>query len=394
MRAEGIPPANMALVLRTTNAFLVPAGQSIHGNIVESGGALYVSAAGVKVPLPPEAALQPGQQVIIESAGPGQGVVVRVLAQSTPAPSSGTPVSGLWTAVLAALRAVNAPDFPVDILPAAVLSSGTAVQAAVAALSDAGGMGADLQRLAQAVQEAVAARALPASAADGLLSLLGGSDVRQLHETIERLVRGLAERSAEARLAGAAATGLPEGLEKLDAGLRTQLLRLLAEPDFQKFLGQTGQRHAVEEAVGRLMNRITGLQLQNLHGLQGPYAFIEVPFPPDAGVRRAAIHFLSGRDRGKRGAAAAASVALDLSTTRLGDLWIMLLASEGACSCRFLAKTPEARDALSAAADDLEKSLRAAGYRDVRIETRLWEDNRFSEAAAFVRRIKGIDVQA
>ena len=87
-----------------------------------------------------------------------------------------------------------------------------------------------------------------------------------------------------------------------------------------------------------------------------------------------------------------ATVVLDLSMTRLGDLWIALTIARGRCSCRFRAANPAAVQAIRAERDGLIQALQSAGYPGAQVRVEPWDGDRLGEAAGLMRRFSGINV--
>jgi flagellar hook-length control protein FliK len=176
--------------------------------------------------------------------------------------------------------------------------------------------------------------------------------------------------------------------------VRTQIERLRQNDGFLGFLRQTGQQASFEQAAQRVLDRQTGGQLQNLRGQEAPYLFFEVPFPPTAPIRNAQVHVLGeGRGRKQRFDPQNTAVAIDLTTTRLGDLWISLAIHQGVCRCSIRARTPEIVRAIEAHASELTERLAVAGYRAAQVSASLWNGDRISEAVGLFARFAGVSVQ-
>jgi hypothetical protein len=197
----------------------------------------------------------------------------------------------------------------------------------------------------------------------------------------------------EARIALAIATGNFEALgESLRSDLEAQLSDLRRDDALLRFLEGSGQLRTFEQAVDRVLERFTGAQLQNLRSLELPYQFLEVPVASGSPFDRIQVHFF-GEGRGKRGFSRTdATVVLDLSMTRLGDVWIALSIARGRCTCRFRAANPAAVQAIRTGKDDLVRALAEAGYPGAQVRVEPWNGDRFNEAAALMRRFSGINV--
>lgn len=177
--------------------------------------------------------------------------------------------------------------------------------------------------------------------------------------------------------------------------MRTQLGRLRRNGPFVEFLRQTGQQTNFDQAAHRVLDRSSGTQLQNLRGLDLPYQFLEIPFPPHAPIRNAQVHiFGEGRGRQQKYDPQNTAVAIDLTTTRLGDLWISLAIHQGVCRCWIRARTSEVVRAVETHASDLADRLSGLGYPGTRVRASLWNGDRLSEVVSLVAQFKEVDFQA
>jgi hypothetical protein len=200
----------------------------------------------------------------------------------------------------------------------------------------------------------------------------------------------------EARIADASAANHLETLTAAFRGdLRAVLSQLRADPNLTAYLQDKGELTAFQSAADRVLGRLLAGQLQNLHGLDQPYVFFEVPFAAGAPVREARVHlFHESRAGHRKHEPHAASVTLDLSTTELGDLWITLQFAEGNCACRVAATSPAAIAAIESARDELLRGLEAAGYAHATVHLDLWDGDRLRETGRLMGRFSGIDLKA
>jgi hypothetical protein len=234
--------------------------------------------------------------------------------------------------------------------------------------------------------------------ADGLARIIR-QIVNGLDPATVGVVRSAAERTAqpiEARLAAALASGRLEAVvAEIVEDVRTGIERLRQNDGFLGFLRQTGQRGSFEQAAQRVLDRQTAGELQNLRGQAAPYLFFEVPFPPTAPIRNAQVHLLGeGRGRKRRFDPQNTAVAIDLTTTRLGDLWISLAIHQGVCRCSIRARTPAIVRAIEAHVSELTERLGVAGYRAAQVRASLWDGDRISEAVGLFAQFAGVSVQA
>jgi flagellar hook-length control protein FliK len=184
-------------------------------------------------------------------------------------------------------------------------------------------------------------------------------------------------------------------LAELDRDVRTVLGRLRQHERFAAFLRQTGQEGTFDQAAQRVLDRVSGNQLQNLRGAETPYQFFEIPFPPNAPIRNAQVHILGEEQAPARGFDREnAAVAIDLETTRLGGLWISLTIHQGDCRCWIRAQTPEAVRAIDAHASELAERLKVTGYRGVKVSVSLWRGDRVTEVVNLLAHFRGVNLEA
>jgi hypothetical protein len=156
-------------------------------------------------------------------------------------------------------------------------------------------------------------------------------------DDVERLVQEWATQSSrpfETRLLQVLESGTLGDLSAaLGRDLRAMLLRLQDAGTFRRWVAQHGQLGSFDAALGRILERTLAGSMQNLRTFAAPYLFLDLPFPPDAPISRAQIHVFGEGGRGRHFDRRNASITLDLSTPRLGDLWISLTITGGACTC-------------------------------------------------------------
>lgn len=372
-------------------------GQVLQGVISENEGALFVLVRGQKVPIEAQQGLTAGQRVSIEIIKNDAGPVLRLTPQPAqtsapppaPPPPSAEALRGALFDALKTLGAVSRANVAARIPPAWLPPSADAVRQLVSLFLLRDTLGPDIRQIAQWVQQAVSARALPAQNLEEVLFLFSGADAPKIAARLRELVR---YRSTEARLASIASGENPEmALSGLERELRTVVKRLLEDEAFQGFLRGHGKLRAFQQTAQRTLDRLDGAAAQNLRGIEQPYAFLELPMPSEAPVRHAQVHFFSrGRGTGREHALA----ALDLETTRLGSLWVTLYAAPGQCNCHFRATDQDAVDAIDAAADELADALRTAGYPNPRVAVSLWDGDRLAAAAEFLDGFNGVDLSA
>lgn len=406
----GIPPSILQLPITSFGGAFQP-GQILSGLIRGGPENLVLLLAGRELPLDPSANFVAGQRVNVEVVRQDEGMHLRLTPQpapaappppaagiSSPAPPTsqvGAALQEMLDAVLAKLNAPDATAHANALLPRALPATENAMRQFFSALVSRNDAGADLQLLQNALSQAASSGTLSPQGAElvALVSQFIATEESHLRAVLEHLAR--AGRPAEARIATAmAADTLQPELEALSQEIQSRLARVREEPDLIAFLRERGQARMFEQAVGRVLERFDNAQLHNLRSFDQPYLFLQLPVPPDSGLQRAEVHFL-GRREGKGGAWRRddATVAIDLSTTRLGDLWIGIDINRGVCSCTFRAREVDAVEAIRQNAPELVQGLENAGYPNASVRVVPWQRDRLGELSRLVRPMAGLNVR-
>ena len=107
------------------------------------------------------------------------------------------------------------------------------------------------------------------------------------------------------------------------------------------------------------------------------------------------MHFFGdGAAAGKDGSDDSSTVVLDLSLSRLGDLWITLRCVKDVCICRIEAVDADVVDLISAHAELLTRSFQEAGYAQATVEARAWNGDRLEAVVNAFRGAAALDVSA
>ena len=378
-------------------------GQVLQGTIAGVPGSLELRLAGLRATLDSSVPLSAGQvvSVTVEAAENGIRLLVTpITAAAEPLPSSaGDLVSDVLAKVLDLLDAsAGLRETAAEILPADLPATESEITALLRLLTTRGTVAEDLQQIAAWASQANDAGALaPELAAQ--LALLARQLLPSGADDVERLVREWATQSSrplEARLLRVLeARTLGDLPAELGRELRAVLLRLQGDETFRQWVARQGQLGSFDAALGRILERTLAGSMQNLRAFAAPYLFLDLPFPPDAPITRAQVHVFGEGGRGRHGFDRKnASLTLDLSTARLGDLWISLTITGGALMCAVRAEREATVAAITAAASELGQALAEAGYPDATVQVIQWNGNRLQETAHLLRRFSGLDVRA
>ncbi|HPO17154.1 MAG TPA: flagellar hook-length control protein FliK [Candidatus Hydrogenedentes bacterium] len=391
-----IPQINTVTLQNIYGGALRP-GQAFQTVVQMQGDKLLLQLGAARIALDPSVELTPGETVRVEVLGTAAKLQLRISpAAAAPETAAGTVIPNtLLTSVLESLGALPIADVAPTLIPAHLPQTTQVLQQLFTLFLSRGSLGADVEQLATLLAQASSQGAL-----SGDLATRFGAWVTQFTAMETTGFKNLLEqlsskRSLEARLALALKTNsIDASLESLSKDIRTQLAQLREQEPLRAWLRENGQLRQFDDAVQRVLNRFSGGELQNLRALEQPYLFLEIPLPSGSELRFAQVHFFGeGRNKGKPFDQHNALVALDLNTTRLGDLWITLQMTAGRCACHFKATTSEIVQAIRDASDELVDSLDKAGYLKAHITVSRWDGDRIRAAAAMMRRFSGIDVK-
>ena len=380
-------------------AGLIP-GHSFAAMIQGTPEEPVLMAGGFRIPIALSTGLLPGQPVRVEVVQQESGLQLRL----TPQPVSVDPVpaaapsalGGSLGQALAALNMFGRPEVAAPLIPAGLPASADAFQALLTVLFTGGTLGKDLQFLGSVLTGGGAASLFPQEAVAVLTAWISAQHAAASGDFLALMRQAGAGKPAEARLAAALQLGeMASAIESLRNDLQSILMALRGNGAVRAFLQARGALKSFDDAVQRVLDRLSGTQLQNLRALESAYFFLELPMPPESEFARAQVHFFGEGGPGKEGIDSRnATVVLDLSVSRLGDLWIALRVQEGRCQCEIRAALPEAVAALESASGELAEALAGAGYPGAGVRVGAWETNRIEELAALMRRYTGIDLNA
>jgi len=378
-------------------------GQVLQGTIAGVPGELELRVAGLRASLDSSVALSAGQivSVTVESAENGLRLLVLPIAapDETQGSTTGEVVNTALAQVLDLLDAApGLRETAAELLPVNLPATQPEIAALLRLLTTRGTVAEDLQQLATWVAQGADEGALaPELAAQ--IALLARELVPAGSDDLDRVVREWGTRTSrplEARLAEALEAGSVGDLPQiLEHDLRAVLLRLQGDDTFRQWIARHGLLGSFDGALERILERAVAGSMQNLRAFEAPYLFFDLPLPPGAPLTRAQVHVFGEGGRGRHGFDRQnASITLDLSTQRLGDLWISLTITGGACTCIVRATSEDTFAAMTAASAELSQVLADAGYANAAVQVTLWSGNRLEETAHLLRRFSGLDVRA
>jgi flagellar hook-length control protein FliK len=374
-------------------------GQTFQAVIQSNADQVWVNLGSVRVPLEAGATLQAGNTVLVEVLRGDSGLQLRVTQQPSAQPAGSPASNALLDSVAGALRALGLAGDAARaqaLVPPQVTHLPHLVEQAVAFFAVRSALGTDLEVLTQALQSALQGHAVTGGRYEvmaGTLMRLAGGDVEGLTAALRDMVRG-SRKSLEARLALVVGRGGDLAVA-LAEDFRAELIALRRDEAFAAYLRARGRWQPFERAADRIIDRLARGALQNLRALEHPYLFLEVPFPPGSGFQHGQIHFFGdGKGRSGRWDKKNATVALDLSTTRLGDLWITLRVHQGHCLCTIRATESETVKVLDGGAMELADALASAGYVGAQVKVQRWDGDRVEQAGLLLQPLAGVDVSA
>ncbi|MCC6491234.1 MAG: hypothetical protein IT364_27340 [Candidatus Hydrogenedentes bacterium] len=379
-----------------------PQGASARGSALD-----LLPAPGTSSPrgLPAALGTSQGQRTHAEPAGPTPATTSSVHARGAPGTyavpmtaESTTELPEVLTQVLKSFAQLDAVREAVHLVPRALPRTEQAIRLLLSMHFSRGTVGKDLAVVAGVLSQAVEAGVLTdaeISTVASFVRLAGAATEDDLESLVRRAV-SQSGRSLESRLAMAIASGNVEAfLEELKGDLAVQLNRLRASEHLAAYLRKSGRHGDFQSAIDRTLERLSGGQLQNLRAFELPYFFLELPFDPHSAITHAQVHFFGeGKERGREFDTENATVVFDLSTTRLGDLWISMGPVQGICHCWIRATDAEVVHLVDDTAPELAQRLESCGYAGAQVHATLWDGNRLRETANLMRRFEGISLQA
>lgn len=394
-----------ASFLPSEAAFQPQVGQVLQGVIQATNEGLLLIAGQVRVQVPARGDLVPGQTVtaeVIARNAQDNSIQLRIMPQTaataTQPAAAPAALADMAGAVLRALGAVNLPENAGPLLPPQLPPTPEMARAALLLFAIRAQMGQHIKQVVARIQEAIQA-GVPLRAETRAAAALLNRLVASEPESFESVLRQWLNESAvptEARVAQALASGAPERLSALmQSDARAALAQARGDTALAGYLRARGELPGFQDALARVVDRLVASQMQNVRGIEIPYWVSEIPFAPGGHIRDGLVHFLpEGRQTHEETGSDYATAALDLSTTRLGDLWVTLQAGGGECHCRMQASETAAVEALRGAAKELEAGLVQAGYARATIQIAEWDGNRLRETAALLQRHAGFQVSA
>ena len=396
----GIAPIHISLSNATQSLVsLFNGAQSLRGTIVNHGGGLALLLAGARVSLPENATLMPGQVVDAVLVQSESGKSIRI--QPRPRPGTATsastqnPISRL---IASALHDLGIPSRSASaahrVLGQDIPMTAASIRNVLNLFASRGNISSDLIAVVRLANAAASAGVLSPEMAKTLSEISRASTVRSENTIFEAMV--LSRKTIADPLEAKIANTFMRGEIRDSAGLRAELQALLAglrdDADFEVFLRKSGGLAEFRETMGRLQERIEGVHLQNLAGADHPYLFLEVPVALDGFEESVFVHVFGNGEGSPGDFEDGASIVIDVSLTRLGDLWIAVQVSEKRCTCRIMATAPETVSTLRNESDRLAQVLSQIGLNRVSVEVVLWDGDRLRETGEQMRRFSGLDV--
>jgi hypothetical protein len=398
MFPDGVQPAVVTALMRPGQVAGLQPGQSYPGSVQGAPGHLALLVAGNRIPLPPHTSLPPGQSVHVSLVHQGDAIQLRLTPYGPAGPSALSPTAGLpnlLVAVLRALDALGSARAAGHLIPQHFPANEAALRDLLSLFTSRGTLGQDSQIILAAVQLAAAEGLVTAATAGNLAGWLAPLASGERDRIVAWLRRHVREQGTAlaARIAHAAGAGTLDALfAQLDEELRSQLRALVANERLAGFLESRGRWYDFERAIERVLERLHQGQLQELRGLEQPYVFVQLPFPPESGIVNGQLHVIGG-GRG-RDSSASQIVVLDLATVALGDLWIRLEFLNDTCRCVIKTSIEAAAPVIEAAAPELQEALATAGYAVSSVDVQVWDGARLEAAAELMRRFGGFNVSA
>jgi len=374
-------------------------GEVYNGVVRAQNNALVLTSGRIVINLDEGIGLVAGQRVTFQFNSTPTGLQLAITPQTTHASlQSASPDFGRMLApILESLGKLELAPRIQGILPRELPATSSSLQPLLTVLLSEQGLGTDLDQFSQIVTSAAAN---PGGLGQGTiqaiaqwLGLLPPTD-RAAWQAL--LLRSREEQSAAARIAASLKPGASSsGLATLKESAASLATRLLDDPAFLQSLKEDGQLEPFKALAQRFQERATGVDLQNLRGLDQSYQFLELPVGEAHGFHRAHVHnFQEKSGQGKEGGPAVYRTVLDLETTQLGALWISLQRTGNQCACQFRVADPEVAALLESEGPTLKAALTEAGFTSVSVSTLVWDGNREDALIRMLAPFQKLDLEA
>ncbi len=413
----GINPVYLPVSMEQSAALRV--GQRLNAVVQELRGQWTLQMGANRIAIPPQRGIMSGSPVLVEVVSKQGALMLKIqplhaggtaalharpegpptlFSPSGPVLSPQT-VSPEITArlgrILEPLGLLKQLPEILQIIPAQMRQQTEAMRQMMLVLFSPVSLADDLQQLLGWLEQAASAGAIPAQMAETFQQWAAPWISLQSADVAVFMKRLRLEMGLEARLAHAIESDrFDEALDALQQSVRLLVGRLREDEALHTFLGKQGDEQRFSALIERVLERFHGAAMQNARGGEAPYWFFDVPFAASMGFRRVQAHVFGESPASKRHSGRGqVFVALDLSCTRLGDLWVTLQIREHQCQCHFRAASPGTVAALERATGELAECLAGIGLPGAQVTVAPWDGNRLHELAAIMRRFGGIDMQ-
>jgi len=363
---------------------------------------------------------KPGIQSVLPEPPPhiSNKVIAQVQEKNIPSPSNspahGTalkkndvPIIQMIRQILRALAPdrLSDADRLVSLVPSRVASNHSAVRSLMALFLSRHELGDQIRELSLLLREAEQQGWIPSREATLLLALYG--DKSETYLEPEKLISILknshgsdpAEKILAAVLKGH--MNIQDALDQLRITARQLLAVLRDNRDLAVWAENSGRKQQLDNLLTQLLDRNDAAVLQHLHGDRIPYRFLDLSGFLLPGLTHGMVHWIS--DGQKRSGTednhltdAQLTVEMDLSFSRLGDIWVTMTAKSGAgtksCFCRLRCADENVCSFLSRNIEPLREGLRSVGYEHAAVSVETWQGDRLSETVRVLRPLRPISL--
>lgn len=370
----------------------LPPGQSVAGTIQTNANGTTLLVQGQRIPVSAELASRLPAQGQYETVKTSAGLSLR-LSANTVTRESLEPLQ----ATLRGLGPETLRHVAQYIAPREATTQPGALSKLLTLFTTEFVFGNELDDVLAFARSAVDRGVMPKNVFDALIKAAalfrGDAPIEQAADALETAAKQ-ARSTAEGRVAASIAGNTLVDVAAADDDLRSVLNQMRNNAAFREHLQQSGTLSSFDRLSERLMERMTGTHLQNLHAVDQAYVFFEAPVFGD-GMKRAQIHIFGDSSSGRNAYSADhATVLMDVSSTTLGELWVQLSSAGGHCVCRFRTESADVANAIDTHAPELQSALTDAGYTTATVEAMQGRVDRLDQLAAGLRRFSGLSVQA
>ncbi len=374
-------------------------GQVFQSTVQSDNGNPTLQLGALKVALGTEAQNLLGKQVQVEVLQTKPQLILRFQAPAnattTQAPT-GDPLTPLLATLLPQFKGLNDAALGTRLLPTSMPPNSDAIRQWLTLFFGSNGMGKELETLQQMANQGTTQGALTPELGQQLTSLLSQWLAPLEAGNLKQFLASIKQRgSVEAQLAQILKGGdLKALLQTLSNTLRQEIAQLRGNEAWLAYIRASGQLKQFTRVAEQILEHLEGSALQQIHRLEIPYVYLEVPLGYASGFHWAHVHWFGANNTRQQIEKNNSTIVLDLNLSNVGEIWIMLRTVADQYLCRFRVREQTLVTAIEEIQEELGQALSKAGFPGTHIQTTLWDGDRAAAMGEMFQRSADLNVKA